>query len=180
MPGLRIAAWAKGRDRAAAIAARQKSLTSGLAYWTANDGSPRNDFGDIAKVIARIARCSWLGQRDRAAHSSIPAPRRARYISFSGICLSSSLARAGNSLVPQTSQSHAPVRFQCLSERPRRALCGQCWNGIWAVSEVSRGVIAGKVKDRTTSGLTRAALAIFSAAAASTSKAAPCVKSIWM
>ena len=58
--------------------------------------------------------------------------------------------------------------------------CMQCWNGICAVSEDSRGVIAGKVKDRTTSGLTRAALAIFAAAAASTlkSKAVPCAVSI--
>ena len=175
-----MAALAKGRDRAAAIAARQNSLTSGLGFWRANDGSPRKLCSDMTKVTARIARRSCLGPRDRAAHSSIPAPRRARNISFSDIFSSPGLPMVCTSFVPQIWQSNAQARLQCLSERPSREHCGQCWNGIWAVSKASRGVIAGKVKDRTIYGLIRAALAIFSTAAASTlkSKAVPCAVSI--
>lgn len=180
MPELTIAALAKGRDRAAAIAARQNSLTSGLGFWRANDGSPRNFFNDMAKVTARIARRSCLGQRDRAAHSSLPAPWRARFISLSDIFSSPGLPRLCTSLAPQIWQSNAQARLQCRSEWPSREHCGQCWNGIWAVSKASRGVIAGKVKDRTMSKSIRAASEIFSAAAASMlkSKAAPCLVSI--
>ena len=153
-----------------------------LRLWESPRESAFTPLGisDMAKVTARIARRSRLGLRDRAAHSSIPAPRRARYISFPDICSSPVLPRVCTSLVPQTRQSNAQARLQCLSERPSREHCRQCWNGIWAVSDASRGVISGKVKDRTTSRETRAALAIFSAAAASMlkSKAVPCVVSI--
>ncbi len=134
----------------------------------------------MAKVTARIARRNCLELRNRAAYSSRAAPLRARFISFSGICSPLALPSVGTSLVPQTWQSNAQARLQCLSERPSLEHCRQCWNGIWAVSEASRVVIAGKVKDRTTSGSIRAALAIFAAAAASTLKfkAVPCAVSI--
>ena len=59
-------------------AERHNSLTSDLGLWTANNGSPRKVLSDMAKVTARIARRSCLGLRNRAAPSSIPAPRRAR------------------------------------------------------------------------------------------------------
>lgn len=97
-----MAALARGRDRAAAIAARQNSLISDLGFWTANNGSPWQPLSDMANVTARIARRSCLGPRDRAAYSSIPAPRRARYVSFSDNCSSPALPRVCTSLVPQT------------------------------------------------------------------------------
>lgn len=166
-PRARTLTFARGRDWAAAMAARQKSLTFGLGLCSAKAGSPRRACNPIAKVTARKARRSWRAPPDTAARSNTPAPFRARSTSLFETASPFCPTCSGRSRVPQTWQSNAHALRQCLSERPQTAQAGQAWNGTCAINRISASDIAAKVMDGTHTGSMRPATEILSTATTS-------------